>query len=118
MRKFLSTLAISLCIGLGLTSKAEAKFSCDELMDVEHSLSDLSVELKRVGSIKVGSKMDKDLDGLINHVFDMAKVEKNAKLTSAAKSMDSAWHDANWKAFRAALDRTATAVANLHNRDC
>lgn len=118
MARFLATLAISFFLCLGFVTKAEAKFTCNELSDVEHSLSDLSDALKSSGSIKVGSKLDKDLDGLINHIFDMAKIEKNSSLTNAAKRMDSTWHDADWRGFRGALESVIKAVGALHDRDC
>lgn len=103
---------------LFMAFSAQAKLSCGELDELAEILDDLAEELVDVQSIGAGGDVDLALGDVTDALNDIARVEKDKRLSSWITNLEIAWDDMERDDFEESLDDIIERLDDLYDRDC
>lgn len=103
---------------LFISSLAQAKLSCNELDELAEILDDLAEELVDVRSIGVDGDLDLALGDLTDALNDVARVERDKRLSSWINDLETAWEYMERDDFEESLDDIIERLDDLYDRDC
>ncbi len=97
---------------------AQARLSCGELDDLSEVLDQLSHELEDVRKIGENGKIDLALGGLTESLNQVARMERDKRLSAWINDLEIAWEDMERDDFEESLDDIIDRLDDLYDRDC
>jgi len=103
---------------LSSSVNAAERLSCDQLDGLAGSLDELGTAFTQAGTIEVGGELDNALADVINALYEVADVEKEATLDAYVGDLEAGWKNMDAEAFAQALDDVIGSLDRLLRRDC
>lgn len=94
------------------------EISCDDLQDMANAVDDLVGVIQSGADVREGDEADNALRGLVDALYEVARIENESDLNDYVIAMDNAWHDMDGDQFVYGANGVVGSLDRLYVRDC